>query len=62
MLGYAYTKTVMSLIVQPNVGQRPSRSLITPRACARGKVIGRVVVIVVFVVSRSIATSRGLVT
>ena len=33
--------------------------IITPRACARGKVIGRVVVVVV-VVSRKIAISRGL--
>ena len=31
-------------------------SLITPRACARGKVIGRVIV----VASRKIAVSRGL--
>ena len=37
------------------------RPLITPRACARGKVIGRVVVVVVVVVvSRKIAISRGL--
>ena len=35
--------------------------LITPRACARGKVIGRVVVVVVVVVvSRKIAISGGL--
>ena len=32
--------------------------LITPRACARGKVMGRVVVVVV--VSRKIAISRGV--
>ena len=38
--------------------------MITPRACARDKVIGRVVVVVVvvvvIVVSRKIAISRGL--
>ena len=35
--------------------------LITPRACARGKVIGRVVVVIVIVVvSTKIAISRGL--
>ena len=33
--------------------------VITPRACARGKVIGRVVVVVV-VVSTKIAISRDL--
>ena len=36
-------------------------TFITPRACARGKVIGRVVVVVVVVVvSRKIAISGGL--
>ena len=36
--------------------------IFTPRACARGKVIGRVVVVVVVVVvvSRKIAISGGL--
>ena len=34
--------------------------LITPRACARGKVIGRVVVVIVVVVSTKIAISRDV--
>ena len=38
---------------------RKVRSLITPRACARGKVIGRVVVVVV-VVSTKIAISQDV--
>ena len=33
--------------------------IITPRPCARGKIIGHVIVIVV-VISRKIAISRGL--
>ena len=34
--------------------------IITPRACARGKAIGRVIVVVVVVVSTKIAISRDV--
>ena len=34
--------------------------VVTPRACARGKVIGRVVVVVVVVMSTKIAISRDV--
>ena len=40
-------------------GKCSTRALVTPRACARGKVIGRVVVVVV-VVSIKFAISRDI--
>ena len=46
----AYTTVLMS-----DLGQ-----IITPCACARGKVISRVVVVVVIVVSTKIAISRDV--
>ena len=50
MLGEECRGTLFSVLVRS----------ITPRACARGKVISRAVVVVVVVVSTKIAISRDL--
>ena len=48
-------------MLEPDVQKIGCLSIFTARACARGKVIGHVVVVVVVVViSRKIAISRGL--
>ena len=47
--------------VHCHVGPPSKNAIITPRACARGKVIGRVVIVVVIVVvSTKIAISRDV--
>ena len=64
MKRYSYAKYyTVSVSMQMISGQIFNTVLITPRACARGKVIGRVVVVVVVIVvivSRKIAISRDL--
>ena len=52
----SWTWTCIPVVPIVAFGYLPAEILITPRACARGKVIGRVVV----VVSKKIAISGGL--
>ena len=55
------TQVQTMLLIHSHLNDRELYRLITLRACARGKVIGRVVVVVVVVVvSTKIAISRGL--
>ena len=58
---FPYIASIFLCMPQPSGKAGHALSVITPRACARGKVIGCVVVVVVVVVvSRRIALSRDL--
>ena len=58
---YTVALVIITIHVAPSILRQCVLVIITPRACARGKVIGRVVVVVVVVVvSTKIAISRDV--